>query len=196
MGDHERATYSSVFCFPPLPTRSLFAQRSTPLIQSLTVGFQPHFRGFGDCDETAALPGTDVYYKKDGVGGWGGKCTCPSGEVFDVGDEGSETKGTCGTLACYGGTAGECSEGGIPDSASGMAVDCVARKCSTCRYDTRFPRIFRWGDHARATYSTRSVFCLPPLLTRSLFALLSTPLIQPLTVGFQPYFRGFGDCDC
>ena len=39
-----------------------------------------------------------------GIGGWGGSCTCPDGQVYQVGDLGN----WCGSLACYGGVAGTC----------------------------------------------------------------------------------------
>ena len=39
-----------------------------------------------------------------GVGGWGGECTCPDGQVYGVGDNGD----SCGSLACVGGTSGTC----------------------------------------------------------------------------------------
>ena len=38
------------------------------------------------------------------VGVWGGWCTCPDGRVYQVGDEGN----MCGSVACDGGTQGEC----------------------------------------------------------------------------------------
>jgi len=40
----------------------------------------------------------------EGVGGWGGSCTCPDGSVYQVGDNYDH----CGTLACIGGVSGEC----------------------------------------------------------------------------------------
>ena len=39
-----------------------------------------------------------------GGGGWGGDCTCPDGEVYQVGD-GNDG---CATMACIGGTPGTC----------------------------------------------------------------------------------------
>lgn len=92
---------------------------------------------FGLCNNCAALlpppptpppvprsnPGAwtdDNYRKKAGIGDWGGKCTCPSGKTYDVGDNDNE----CASLACEGGTAGQCSEKGIPPSRYGWAVTC------------------------------------------------------------------------
>lgn len=40
----------------------------------------------------------------ENVGGWGGTCTCPDGQVYQVGDMYDQ----CGTLWCLGGTAGQC----------------------------------------------------------------------------------------
>merc|ERR1712070_362264 len=39
-----------------------------------------------------------------GVGGWGGKCTCPNGQTYWVGDKNNY----CGSLACNGGKMGKC----------------------------------------------------------------------------------------
>merc|ERR1719199_2431233 len=39
-----------------------------------------------------------------GVGGWGGECTCPDGQVYQVGDENN----ACGSIACVGGVPGKC----------------------------------------------------------------------------------------
>ena len=44
----------------------------------------------------------DRYFKKPGVGSWGGVCTCPSGIAFKVGDNSD----SCKSLACFGGTPG------------------------------------------------------------------------------------------
>merc|ERR1712139_721782 len=38
------------------------------------------------------------------VGGWGGKCTCPNGEIYYVGDN----YNSCGSLACVNGKSGRC----------------------------------------------------------------------------------------
>jgi hypothetical protein len=39
-----------------------------------------------------------------GVGGWGGKCTCPNGNEYEAGDN----YDYCVSLACIGGSAGQC----------------------------------------------------------------------------------------
>ena len=43
-----------------------------------------------------------------GTGGWGGTCTCPDGQQYEVGDE----MNGCGSLACTGGTSGTCTRAG------------------------------------------------------------------------------------
>ena len=54
----------------------------------------------------------------DSVGGWGGTCTCPNGQTYQVGDNGD----SCGSLACEGGTSGNCNKKGGPWS--GRKVIC------------------------------------------------------------------------
>ena len=44
--------------------------------------------------------------QENGVGLWGGTCTCPDGAVYLVGDNGD----LCGSLACVNGVAGKCNE--------------------------------------------------------------------------------------
>jgi hypothetical protein len=39
-----------------------------------------------------------------GVGGWGGTCTCPDGQSYQVGDNDN----ACESIACINGNAGEC----------------------------------------------------------------------------------------
>jgi len=41
-----------------------------------------------------------------GVGEWGGRCTCPDGSVYNVGDN----TDSCDSLACYGGNFGNCNK--------------------------------------------------------------------------------------
>jgi hypothetical protein len=61
------------------------------------------------------------YYRSvSGVGGWGGTCTCPDGQTYEVGDNGDN----CGSIACEGGVAGTCSEGGISSANQGKKVTC------------------------------------------------------------------------
>lgn len=71
---------------------SAFLQRREPESRSLSNDFwnyNPYINNY----ETVA-----------GVGGWGGQCTCPNGEVYEVGDNNDG----CGSLACIGGVASPC----------------------------------------------------------------------------------------
>jgi hypothetical protein len=64
---------------------------------------------------------TDYYrYGGTSVGTYGGICTCPSGETYEVGDNSDY----CGSLACDGGSAGPCSDGGISSANFHMRVTC------------------------------------------------------------------------
>jgi len=60
------------------------------------------------------------YKKQEGVGAWGGWCTCPNGHRYNVGDR----KDDCGSLACYGGTAGAC-ERTVNASRAGKQAICA-----------------------------------------------------------------------
>jgi hypothetical protein len=51
-----------------------------------------------------AAPHNIVEKNVAGVGGWGGSCTCPDGQVYQVGDQNNY----CKSLACIGGTSGKC----------------------------------------------------------------------------------------
>ena len=52
----------------------------------------------------ASSSGNQVIENAPGVGGWGGSCTCPDGQVYQVGDENNY----CASLACEGGVSGTC----------------------------------------------------------------------------------------
>ena len=67
---------------------------------------------------TCAIPTSNWYRKVEGVGGWGGTCTCPDGQAYEVGDNGD----SCQSLACVGGSSGECGEGIIAQDSQGMKV--------------------------------------------------------------------------
>lgn len=67
------------------------------------------------------VEGRNVYEKVDNTGAWGGWCTCPDGESYNVGDNNDG----CGSLACVGGTAGECAHVVDPLRA-GMRVTCFS----------------------------------------------------------------------
>ena len=64
-------------------------------------------------------PGAAQNIVEQGVAGsWGGSCTCPNGESYQVGDNGD----SCRTLACIGGTAGSCSSNN--PGGGGVRVTC------------------------------------------------------------------------
>jgi len=69
------------------------------------------------------------YEKVAGVGTWGGKCTCPDGQVYNVGD----LTDSCEELACFGGVSGDCSSD-IPASGFGMSVTCAATSMTSNEY--------------------------------------------------------------
>lgn len=52
----------------------------------------------------AAAKPVDNYEPNSVDGGWGGSCTCPNGEVYQVADQGRG----CSALNCHGGTSGAC----------------------------------------------------------------------------------------
>jgi len=54
-----------------------------------------------------------------GGGNWGGECTCPDGQVYEVGDN----HNACGSLACVRGLPGECNN--ASGSWSGRKVECA-----------------------------------------------------------------------
>jgi len=73
--------------------------------------------------DTAPVQAGDVY-KHVGwpVGGWGGKCRCPSGTVYEVGDNND----ACKSIACIGGEVVQaCAEGVISSEHAGWKVTCA-----------------------------------------------------------------------
>mmetsp|Transcript_69896 Transcript_69896/g.202571 ORF Transcript_69896/g.202571 Transcript_69896/m.202571 type:complete len:642 (-) Transcript_69896:180-2105(-) len=70
---------------------------------------------------SSTLPDQNYYRKIKGVGAWGGWCTCPDGQRYQVGDN----LDVCGSIACEGGVAGLC-ERVMRDDRLGMAVTCAA----------------------------------------------------------------------
>ncbi|KAL1522272.1 hypothetical protein AB1Y20_017266 [Prymnesium parvum] len=70
-----------------------------------------------------------------GVGVWGGSCTCPDGQQYQVGDHAD----FCATLACVGGVSGECQRDATGPWA-GRRVVCAAPPGPLWR---------RWGESAQ-----------------------------------------------
>jgi hypothetical protein len=95
---------------------------------AITYGYGPKVCGEDTSTKAEVPTNNDVYEQKAGVGGWGGICTCPNGTAYEVGDLGD----SCGAkgLACYGGTAGACSEGGISPEKKGYSVTCAAESAA------------------------------------------------------------------
>ena len=72
------------------------------------------------------MPRTVVQPNTPGVGVWGGTCTCPDGQSYQVGDNSD----FCGTLACIGGVSDHCNE--WDDAAwAGRQVICGPRASDT-----------------------------------------------------------------
>jgi len=72
----------------------------------------------------SSVPPVNVYEKSSGIGGWGGCCTCPDGQRYNVGDLFDGCANGPKSLACYGGTPGECMKV-VDKSRDGMQVTCA-----------------------------------------------------------------------
>lgn len=84
--------------------------------------------GSGSGSDDASIAGENMYTRADGVGEWGGECTCPNGQTYEVGDN----IDGCGSLACYGGVVSKaCSRGGIKDTSAGFQVHCAPSDLSS-----------------------------------------------------------------
>lgn len=84
-------------------------------------------RAFNDVASQAG----NYYRKVAGVGKFGGMCTCPDGQTYEVGDNDDG----CKSLACENGVSGECTEDGISESKAGYKVTC-AKAASAVIYTT------------------------------------------------------------
>jgi len=69
-------------------------------------------------------PSRNVYAHSGSVGGWGGYCTCPDGQRYNVGDRKDGCARGSQSLACFGGTPGECIKV-VDASREGMQVNCA-----------------------------------------------------------------------
>jgi len=67
---------------------------------------------------------SNVYAHSTGVGGWGGWCTCPDGQRYNVGDLNDGCANGPASLACFGGNAGQC-ERKEEAARKGMKVTCA-----------------------------------------------------------------------
>jgi len=73
------------------------------------------------CAAVASHSEVNLYEKVDNVGAWGGWCTCPNGQRYNVGDQND----ACGSLACVRGFAGECQRE-VDLARKGMKAVCAA----------------------------------------------------------------------
>jgi hypothetical protein len=76
-----------------------------------------------DTPSGTAIP-QNIYRQVNGVGSWGGWCTCPDGKRYNVGDRDDACEYGPASLACIGGEPGEC-EKFHADSRDGMQVTCM-----------------------------------------------------------------------
>jgi len=67
----------------------------------------------------------NVYEKASRVGAWGGTCTCPDGQSYNVGDKFDGCANGPSSLACYGGTPGDCNKV-VDQRRDGMRVTCAS----------------------------------------------------------------------
>jgi len=78
---------------------------------------------------TSVPPSPNVYRKVSGVGAWGGWCTCPDGQRYNVGDKNDACAAGPASLACEGGEPGDCVQ--AEDYArKGMQVTCAGASSS------------------------------------------------------------------
>lgn len=80
--------------------------------------------GSGNSDSDDSESNGDIYkwVGAPRVGGWGGLCKCPSGRVYEVGDN----YDSCGSVACVGGEVTKaCGSGVISSSRAGWMVTCA-----------------------------------------------------------------------
>jgi hypothetical protein len=75
------------------------AQCKVPALPTVSVPGMPSWVSKTEC----RLFGPNRYITAN-KGGWGGACTCPDGQVYQVGDN----MNGCGSLACFGGKSGTC----------------------------------------------------------------------------------------
>lgn len=83
-----------------------------------------------------SISGLNLYTQTEGVGGFGGWCTCPDGQRYQVGDNLDD----CGSLACEGGVPGDC-EREIRPERMGFGVTCEGAFLERIRNLTKSLRI-------------------------------------------------------
>ena len=95
--------------FPPSPPHPPYGLGYSICLQSLRLSRRPGSWGYMR---------NEVHAHQQDIGLWGGSCTCPNGQVYEVGDRGD----LCGSLACFGGSPGMCNR-------YTLAHACVYRNC-------------------------------------------------------------------
>jgi len=101
--------------------------------------------------------GDTILDNQASIGGWGGKCICPSGGIYWVGDNNNK----CESLACVGGTPGTCNQKNgkwsnrkvICNSAggttSGAATYCEKCPMGQCDRENSLCKIYSDGLHCK-----------------------------------------------
>ena len=113
-----------------------------------------------------------------GAGAWGGQCTCPNGNVYDVGDDNN----SCGSIACTGGVSSECREGGIGGAAAGFSVTCGTIPANPSPYGTSY-----WtADHDGSVDAAGAVHAVGKTLAECK-ASCTDSTAWPGCVGFSRY---------
>ena len=74
------------------------------LLVGIAAAAEPRFQALRAGAGSAGNKVTEGLFPK--VGGWGGKCVCPDGTEYFVGDNHDQ----CATLACIGGKSGACNK--------------------------------------------------------------------------------------
>jgi len=88
---------------------------------------------------TPSAPSVENHYRRvSGVGSWGGTCTCPDGQTYNVGDLHDACAAGPASLACEGGTAGDC-ERRVDAARDGMKVTCAPGAASDAPSATSAP---------------------------------------------------------
>merc|ERR1712010_417377 len=110
--------------------------------------------------DSALVGGNKVQRNAPGVGGWGGTCTCPNGQKYQVGDNND----SCKSLACVGGQSGKC--GSNNPGGAHVKVSCApaAKKVGCTKADV--DRAFK-ADSAAAASLKANPACKMILEARS-----------------------------
>lgn len=101
-----------------------------------SLGFNAGFTYRKTATKTVTAASNNVEEDAPGVGGWGGECRCPNGDVYMVGDNNNECGALGGAaLACVGGTPGICQRY-VNSAWKGRRVTCAESFDSTGAYSS------------------------------------------------------------